>query len=260
MKYCQFCGAEVNDESVFCESCGKNLTDNADDEKKEPSAEKRCKTCGHILLQTLNKCPNCGAKSWQLIPARAVKCRYCGHDVARTAKRCLGCGRKNKRPFYYRWWFRAAAVIFAIGLAVSGNDSETGDKSTASRPAEPTAQEIVVTEDEYKAQCAAAAYNELARNPNSYTGQTITFRGKVIQVAESGDNVDLRINVTRGQYGLWDDTIYVDYKRRDENESRILENDMVTIYGEFKGIKKYIAILGNQISIPHINAEYIDIG
>ena len=31
------------------------------------------------------------------------------------------------------------------------------------------------------------------------------------------------------------------------------------LYGEIKGIKDYRAVLGNQISIPHIEAAYIDI-
>ena len=58
---------------------------------------------------------------------------------------------------------------------------------------------------------------------------------------------------------MWDDTIYDDYKRKDDNESRVLDDDIVTVYGEIKGIKDYRAVLGNQISIPHIEAAYIDI-
>lgn len=128
------------------------------------------------------------------------------------------------------------------------------------KPTEPVTEEIVLSEDEYKAQCSSVAYEDIARNPNDYIGQKAVFKGKVVQVQETyGENIVLRINVTKGQYDWWDDTIYVDYKRKDDNESRVLEDDIVTVYGEIKGIKTYTAVLLNQISIPHIKAEYIDI-
>ena len=74
---------------------------------------------------------------------------------------------------------------------------------------------------------------------------------------ESGEDVMLRVAVTEDEYGIWDDIVYVDYERKYENESRILENDTITLYGEVNGIKKYTAVFGNEISIPHILAEYI---
>lgn len=67
------------------------------------------------------------------------------------------------------------------------------------------------------------------------------------------------MNITKNQYGYWEDTIYVDYERKSANESRILEDDIITLYGELNGIKKYIAVLGNEISIPHFVAKYINV-
>lgn len=90
-------------------------------------------------------------------------------------------------------------------------------------------------------------------------GKKAVFNGKVIQVQESGKRVTLRVDVTEGEYGIWSDTVYVDYRRKDDNESRVLEEDMITIYGEIEGIKHYTAIFGNQVSIPHLEAEYIEI-
>ena len=69
----------------------------------------------------------------------------------------------------------------------------------------------------------------------------------------------LRVNVTEGEYAIWDDTLYIEYKRKSENESRILEDDIIIVYGKMNGIKNYQAVMGNQISIPYLLAEYIDI-
>ena len=122
----------------------------------------------------------------------------------------------------------------------------------------PTAQPVISAE-EYKANCESVPYIDLSRNPNNYVGQNAVFTGQVVQVQENGNAVTLRINVTKDKYGIWDDTCYIDYQWKDSSESRILENDIVTVYGTIKGIKSYTAVLGNQISIPHIAAEYIDI-
>ncbi|OQB11612.1 MAG: hypothetical protein BWY15_02439 [Firmicutes bacterium ADurb.Bin193] len=76
---------------------------------------------------------------------------------------------------------------------------------------------------------------------------------------EQGLNVALRIDVTQGEYDLWSDTIFVEYTRKSAEESRILENDIVTIYGTMNGLKTYQSVLGNQVTVPCIVAEYIEL-
>lgn len=152
-------------------------------------------------------------------------------------------------------WLYFGCILLAVGVLLSGANKNYNEI----KPTQHISEEIVLSEDEYKAQCSAISYNDIARNPNNYVGQKTNFKGNVIQVQENGKNVVLRINTKQDQYGWWEDTIYVDYTRKDDNESRVLEDDIVTVYGEIKGIKNYIAVFGNQISIPHIKAEYIDI-
>lgn len=110
----------------------------------------------------------------------------------------------------------------------------------------------------YKENCEEFDYESIARNPDQYKGKYAKFTGEVIQVLESGKNVELRVNVTKGAY-MYEDTIYVTYTRKNETESRILENDIVTIYGTLEGLKSYESILKTTITIPQINAKYIDI-
>ena len=75
---------------------------------------------------------------------------------------------------------------------------------------------------------------------------------------ENGNTVVLRVDVTEGTY-LWSDTVYVNYRRKSDNESRILEDDIITMYGELAGIKEYTSALGISISIPSLTAVYIEI-
>lgn len=126
-------------------------------------------------------------------------------------------------------------------------------------------QEVAATKEEYKKDCQSYTYEEIARNPSDYEGKKAKFEGEVIQVMESGNDITLRINITKeanefadGGY-LWSDTIYVEYTRKTSNESRILEDDIITVYGTMKGTKSYTTILGSETTIPFLQAEYVDI-
>ena len=112
---------------------------------------------------------------------------------------------------------------------------------------------------EYKSSCTAGySYKELARDPNTYVGKNAKFTGQVIQVSEGLGSTVMRVNVTQGKYS-WDDTLYVTYTPKD-GESRILEDDIITIYGEMQPLKTYTTVMGASVSIPAIDAKYIEIG
>ena len=49
------------------------------------------------------------------------------------------------------------------------------------------------------------------------------------------------------------------YTRKSENESRILEDDIINMYGTLNGTKTYDSVLGSSITIPYLIAEYIDV-
>lgn len=119
-----------------------------------------------------------------------------------------------------------------------------------------------LSETEYKEACLNVSYDELARTPDKYDGQLVKFKGEVVQVVESfGKSVVYRVNVTKENnpyIDLWTDTVYVEY-RMEDNTPRILEGDIVVLYGESNNTVTYEAVLGNSVTIPAIKAKYIDI-
>lgn len=121
-----------------------------------------------------------------------------------------------------------------------------------------SAEEI---EDSYKASCEKYSYKEIARNPGAYDGKYAKFTGEVIQVQQQeflGLLIYvLRVDVTKtGRY--YQDTVYVTYTAN-EGDPRILEDDIITMYGQLTGEKTYETVLGASITIPSFDAEYIDI-
>lgn len=146
--------------------------------------------------------------------------------------------------------------------AVSSSPLKTKSKAKAvvsSKPKAAPSKAPMDTATQYKNQCASYKYKAVARNPNDYNGKFAKFTGQVVQVEEVWNSDVLRVNVTKGEYGTWSDTIYVDYTPKSDSESRILENDVVTIYGKLDGIKTYTTVLGSNVSIPYLKAEYVDI-
>lgn len=44
-----------------------------------------------------------------------------------------------------------------------------------------------------------------------------------------------------------------------QNDARILEDDIITIYGELTGEKTYTTVMGASMTIPSFSASYVDI-
>lgn len=124
-------------------------------------------------------------------------------------------------------------------------------------------REFTMSPEEQKAlyisQCSSYKYSSIARNPDSYKGKYAALRGEVIQVMEDGLSYTLRVNITKGSYGFWSDTILVTYTAKSKDEDRILEDDIVKMYGMLGGTYTYETVLGSQLTIPILFAEYIDI-
>lgn len=113
----------------------------------------------------------------------------------------------------------------------------------------------------FKASCQRYTYEEISRNPENYKGKPAVFTGEVIQVQEERMApyivATLRVDVTKNEYGWYDDTVYVTYVFP-EGDPRILEKDIITMYGTLNGLKSYTSILGATITIPDFNAKYIE--
>lgn len=138
----------------------------------------------------------------------------------------------------------AAVELFqsTVGIAANG----IADAAT---------QEALFAADAPKAKVyQALEYKAISRDPDPYKGNLYKFDGKVLQVMENGQDVTLRV-ASKGNY---DDVVYVTYHRA-EGESRILEDDRVTVYGTSMGLYTYETVMGAAVTIPHIVADSITV-
>ena len=159
--------------------------------------------------------------------------------------------------------YTLTVTVDASGIVVTADPKlVTVGKIAAAPPAAPAAAADL---DAQKAAAVTIAYDDLFRHNEDHIGKSVRYVGKVVQVQEkeclifcdeSDQGYILRIAVTQGSYGLWDDPIWVEYA----GSERFLEDDIVTVWGTVTGLQKYTAVLGNQITIPQITALDVQLG
>ncbi len=113
-----------------------------------------------------------------------------------------------------------------------------------------------LTEDQFKASCQAVDYETIARNPDSWIKQNIVVTGEVIQVQENSSGNTYRVSITEGSYGIWKDPVLVVTDAKYKG-TRILEDDIVTVYGVSTGLYTYTTVMGASQTIPSMVAKYV---
>ena len=175
--------------------------------------EKYCKKCGTWLLDTINPA----------IPKKSFFQRIPGFRSGKLWKKVIA-------SIFY-----GIVLLFVIGLVISSINTSSQNPKTA------TTQEPTETREQFQTACEKISYDDLARDTEKYVGKRVTLTGEVIQVLERGNNVTMRVNVTKkgtSQFAYWTDTVLVTYARS-PNESRILENDIIQLWGTVKGRTTY---------------------
>lgn len=203
--------------------------------------------------------------------SKMTTCKHCGAEIAASAKVCPQCGGKNKPPIYKRWWFIAIIVLIvlsAIGGSGSSSDSSASSSKATSKASESTASSVAsvvpeISEDDYKAECQTVDYKELCRYPEKYEGTKIVVKVKVSQIIDanfSGSEKAWRTYTDNSGYGFYADDEYYMLDKRGGDAVKILEDDIITVYGEFTGLEKITrALTSTTDELPRIEVRYADL-
>ena len=114
---------------------------------------------------------------------------------------------------------------------------------------------------DYKKQCKRYYYSEIARYPDMYKGMDGVVRGQVLQVIEYGNEIDLRVSISQSKYGGWDTGkfIYVSCDKSATGGIRILEEDIVSVYGKLAGLFTYTTVRDTRVTVPSIDAKIVEL-
>lgn len=198
-----------------------------------------CWKCGTTIVSSQNFCSKCGAsqqRSEQIIDQTGIQ-----EKKKSSIKKKIGLG--------VGIFFGIMIVLVIIGSIYSGIDDKNTSTST------PSEIKSTLTPSEIKSQAITdLSYDDLFRHNNNHIGKIVYYQGEVIQSQHIyGDTYVLRVGVTNKDL-FYSDIIWVNYEG-----PRILENDLINLWGKVKGIKQYNAILGNTVEIPEIDAMIVEV-
>lgn len=201
--------------------------------------------------------------------SKMTTCKHCGAEIAASAKVCPQCGGKNKPPIYKRWWFIAIIVLIVLSaIGGSGSSSDGSASSSTTKASASTASSVAsvapeISEDDYKAECQTVDYKELCRYPEKYEGTKIVVKVKVSQIIDanfSGSEKAWRTYTDNSGYGFYADDEYYMLDKRGGDAVKILEDDIITVYGEFTGLEKITrALTSTTDELPRIEVKYADL-
>ena len=95
------------------------------------------------------------------------------------------------------------------------------------------------------------SYEQLARNPSAIKGNKVKVTGEIMQVISNG----LLVSITYNGY-FYTDEIFVKYTQKN-GKDKLLENDIITVYGIADGEYSYYTVLGAEKTVPRINSKSI---
>ncbi|WP_160723396.1 zinc ribbon domain-containing protein [Isachenkonia alkalipeptolytica] len=285
--FCTNCNNKVSVDDKFCNNCGSKLI-----EADENGSSEICPSCRTPNPKGSRYCVNCEDRiSDTPATPKSGKGNEIGPDKEETHKTNSVRERKNYKVIIF-WSLVALFIIGAPidvkilisflvciiggisilkpmrfigintrgkGVIIAGIGVVVLFVSAAQLPPDlATTHDMEISIADYKAQSNTIPYEDLIRETDKYVGEIVHYTGEVVEVQELRNNVYLRVNVTKGDFGFYTDTIWVNYIF-EEGEKRIIEDDMVNLWGEIKGRKTYTAVLGNRITIPEINARKVEL-
>ena len=133
--------------------------------------------------------------------------------------------------------------------ALKAANEKAAQEAAAKAAAEKAAQDAA---DKDPNTYQALPYDEMARNGDNHKGEKLQINGKVIQVMDSDEGYATLRVATRDGY---EDVYLVQIPADQWKSHRLLEDDVITFYGEVYGLYSYSSTMGGKITVPAINVN-----
>lgn len=162
-------------------------------------------------------------------------CNTCGKEIAISSKNCPHCGASNRQS---SWMVTIFVIVLVIFFIVIFNENDT--KNTASQEPKPQETAYKTAQDlNYR----KATLEEIP------SGTLLAFTGKMSQIVGSRTAM---ISTDQTRFGYVGDRVYLIF----ENKPRIVEDDIVRIFGRYNGTETYTTVLRTEKVVPKVIVDY----
>ena len=149
-------------------------------------------------------------------------------------------------------------IASVIVLAIIGSNANTSTNNTTSSSIEtPPPSPSPISEAQYKASGKAIPYVQLEKDPTSLVGTVVVYTGQVIQYDSATGLSNLRVDVTPDGLGGYTDTIWLDVDPA--QMTKVFRDTIIKFWGTVVGPHTYTSVTGAQITIPEVDARYVQV-
>lgn len=208
---------------------------------------KYCINCGQELMDNMKFCPNCGVK---ITNEKSIENSDEYIQEPETANKTNAKIKISNRALIV-----CCIIFFIFVLCYALGDNELDSMENKKNETISSIYEVPDYE-EFKKTCENVTYSDLSHYPDRYESNPVKISGKVLQVLEDEDNKSAHYRIATS--GDFEDIILCYYEKH-ENDTRLIEDDYVTIYGYGGGITSYEAVSGANISLPLIIVTCYDL-
>lgn len=141
--------------------------------------------------------------------------------------------------------------------------SSSVQKEEPEKTQEPTPELTPnISKEDFISSCIEIPYKTLARNPEDYSGEHIVLTVKISQIMQGGlfDSNEYYRVYTNDEYGMWLGDEYFMYDARIDDDMKLLQDDIIKVYGEFSGTTTVTrALTGTNEDVPSFKAVYVEL-
>lgn len=145
-------------------------------------------------------------------------------------------------------WILGVVIVVLAGMFLLNGGNESYDDTFEEQEKANTEEDAkIMTEDEaveYRNACLenSFAYSDLIRYEEEYIGKDYVFQVQVSQVIEGGK---LRVYDDAEGNGSYLNNEYYIMDERTLDTTKIIEDDIIAVYGKYAGLVKITRALGN---------------
>lgn len=116
------------------------------------------------------------------------------------------------------------------------------------------------TEEEYKTSCQEYKYKDVLRNPSDYIGKRIKVKVQIFNVHEKSflNETKYYFAYDEDEYGVFWNNMYGIFDKREKQEPKLLEDDVIIVYGEIIETEYTKSLIVNGTEVFCIDMKYID--
>ena len=139
-------------------------------------------------------------------------------------------------------------IAFSVSIPNDKNDGLSDEKV------------LEESEEEYKESCEEYDYKTVLRNPDDYVGKRVKITVKINSVHEENllNNTKYYMAYSEGEYG-WYGNMYGVFDLRDEDDFKILSDDVITVYGEIASTEYTSSLIVSSQEIFCIEMKYMEL-